>query len=245
MAVFLAALVLLIALILAARAFGLAALKPWTTHLDTLQTVLTLGAAMIGAVWYFFERPQAAKLDLTQQATGVALPDNRVMILVEVSPKNLGGAAIDFSRSPYSLEIGQVTPLTLTPYREGEEPAAPGVPRRIHPAERWSPLAAISYAQTAATAAAAPGQAAGPPADPTPALTSFVEAGETENLYFRAIVPCKPGLSVYVTSHFEKPQMLHERLLRRPRLSWIKQTYLDLSPQCPKPTPSKTKQQAR
>ncbi len=70
-------------------------------------------------------------------------------------------------------------------------------------------------------------------------LTSFIEAGETENLYFRVIIPCKPLLRMYVTSHFEKPKMFWEAF-NPETLSWVKQTFVDASQYCPAPPAAAT-----
>lgn len=226
-----ATIVLLALGVLFARAFGFRQVQPWTKHLETLQVFLTIAAVAIGAVWYFFERPQAAKLDLSQTVNAVPLEGGSVLLLIEVSPKNLGGTLLDFTKSPYSIEVGQVTPLTVTPYREATTQPVPGRPRKIWAGERWSPLAKISYAPMVGR-----GDRPAEEADDGPALTSFIEAGETENLYFRVVIPCKPLLRVYVISRFEKPQMPWEQ--GDPRISWVKQTFVDLSASCPLPTTS-------
>ena len=216
MFLFLASIGLLLAAVLAARAFGFARVKPWAKHLENLQRVLTIAGIMVAAVWYFFERPQA-KLNLEQEVVGIGLDGGRVLILAQVSASNAGSMALDFTGAPYFVYVHQVTPLTQTPYSEFETEVAPKTPRKIHPAVNWSPLARLSSIEE-------PGVST---------LTSFVEAGETENLYFRTILPCKPELRVYVSSRFEKPQMWLERMMKKPKLYWVKQDYLDLSAQCP------------
>jgi hypothetical protein len=75
--------------------------------------------------------------------------------------------------------------------------------------------------------------------DPDAALSSFIEAGETENLYFRTILPCKPDLRVYAVARFQKPKMWLERMRHEPDLYWVKQSYLDLTPQCPRDPPAR------
>lgn len=221
MAVFLAALGLFVVAVVFARAFGWPATAPWTKHLETLQLVLTLVGIMIGAVWYFFERPQAAKLELSQEVTALPVAGQRVLILLQVSAKNLGGAALDFKNAPYFIYVEQVTPLTRTPEQEFEPSPPPRTPRKIHMVENWSLLAKISSQ------------------DPDATLTSFIEAGETENLYFRTILPCRKDLRIYAVARFRKPKMWFERMRGEPDLYWVKQTYLDLTPQCSPEPPAK------
>jgi hypothetical protein len=235
MTVLVAALLLLILAVVLARTFSMPWIAPWALHLDKLQALLTVAGIMVAAVWYFFERPQAAKLDLDQAATGVALSDERVMILIEVSPKNLGGTAIDFRDAPYTILVHQVTPLTRTPAGEFEATPLKSKSRAIHSAETWSPIATISSES----------EVSENPDLEHDHLTSFIEAGETENLYFRTIIPCKPGLRVYVTSQFRKPDMWYERPGARPALYWVKHTFLDLSQQCPESTSSMKPKRSR
>ena len=231
-----AALFLLVLTLLGARAFGFTTIKPWTRHFDTLQTFLTICAVMLAAVWYFFERPQAAKLDLSQTVQVVPLGGKHLMLLIEVSPKNLGGTALNFAKSPYSIEVGQVTPLTVEPYEEAFGANSKARPRKVWAAENWSPMARIAYSREGVGTGLA---------SEKEALTSFIEAGETENLYFRAFLTCKPHLRIYVTSRFEKPQMFWERWMRAPQLHWVKQTLLDLSGQCPSEETVKLKKDHR
>jgi hypothetical protein len=228
MAVFFGVLGLLVVAVLAARALGLTRVKPWTKYLDKLQTILTLAGIMTAAVWYFFERPQAAKLDVDQHLTAVAIDKSHVMLLAEVSVKNLGDTAIDFRNSPYKIFVTQVTPLTRKVAAEYLSDKG-----ALRPAEQWAPLAKIVFDGRAEAEANG--------------LTSFVEAGETENLYFRVILDCQPRLSVYVMSRFAKPPMWYDELnpLRRKapqppksdpakdeRLYWVKQSFLDLRDVC-------------
>ena len=80
----------------------------------------------------------------------------------------------------------------------------------IHEGDRWSNLAEL-----------------------TSKGASFLEAGETENLYFRVVIPCLPGMRVYFTSTFNKPSSPSDFLFGPKDVAWIKQTLVDLSSVCP------------
>jgi hypothetical protein len=195
----------------------------WLGHLQVLETLLTVVAFFLAAGWYFVERPSNPKVKVEQTATGAPLGDGRVLVVVELALTNVGETAVEFRQAPLTLFVQQVTPLPHAVDQEAQPPpgAAPAI-ATLHPADNWSLLAALPDPAQPAKGGAPGGFAP---------IDSFLEAQETENLYYRVILPCKPGLRIYLTSRFSKPQSLLERWQGR-RLSWIKQTYLDLSTQC-------------
>lgn len=187
---------------------------PWIRPLASLQALVTIAGIVIAGLWYFFDRPQAAKLNIDLKAEAVTLPDNRVLVLADVAVTNLGRTAVDFTRKPYEILVQQVTPLRPEVANEYTKENTRMRPRGMHGSEDWAQLARLSSETGDA------------------GLTSFVEAGETESLYFRAILPCDPDLRVYVAARFRKPDS-EMTLIREPQeLYWVKQTFLDLSEKC-------------
>jgi len=207
----LAILLVLIAILLAARTLAAPQVEPWVKNLQTAQTLLTIAALAVAAVWYFIDRPHAEKLKFDQTVTGVPVDGGHVMVIAEITITNIGATSEDLTREPYSLYVQQVTPLTLTPYHEIGELDPSGSGLRIHSGDRWS-LIATDVGK----------------------VNTFLDAGEVENLYYRVIIPCKPGLRVYFTSWFQKPTPWPPLLFRQGKIAWIKQTFLDLSDKCPK-----------
>ena len=220
---------LLVLIVALARTLGSTRVTPWTANLATMQTVLTIAAISFAIGWYFVERPDAAKLDFTQVVAGYPVVDDRVLVTIEVSVKNVGATALAFDDAPYAIFVQQITPMTQGPWNE--HLARAGQLPLVHRADNWSLVAALvskAYPREGLDAFR-----------PVPGLSSEIEAGETDNYYFRTIVACKPGLRLSVTSRFVKPLNWYESvaaLVRpaRPKF-WIKQTPLDLTTQCRTP----------
>jgi hypothetical protein len=192
-------------------------LRSWSAHLTILQTLLAVTAALLAGVWYFFERPNDAKLKFDQAVDGFPAGNGRVLIVAEVSITNIGSTLVRLKDAPLSLYVQQVTPLPRGVEAEYQPTVPAGVARQVRAADNWALLAAA-------------GPAGGRGAPVTP-VNSVLEAGETENLYYRVILPCRPGLRVYVTARFHKPQSGYDRLRGR-KLAWIKQSLLDLTGAC-------------
>lgn len=219
-------------IVLLARQIGRPWFKPWTAHLDTMQSVLTVAAISFGINWYFFERPDSAKIDLTQAVQGFPIGDDGTLalVLIDISLKNVGGAALRFNDEPFAIFLQQVTPVTQAPWNEHVARADAGLPAQLVPADNWSLVGAIiggAYPRAGLE---------GYKFDHTPGLSGIVEAGETDSYYFRTIVSCKPGLRLGVSSRFDKPLTWYEALRahwRKPEpLRWIKASVLDLSAVC-------------
>jgi hypothetical protein len=223
---------LLLSIVLLARALGHRRVKPWTANLETMQTALTVAAISFAIGWYFFERPDAAKVEFAQNVQGYPGVGGTALALIEISVKNVGSAALHFEDEPYAIFLQQITPITSEPWREYRERLDQGLPPQLQRGDNWSlvqaivggsyPLAGLEPARITAG----------------PGLNSIIEAGETDNYYFRTLVACKPGLRFYVTSRFDKPSNWYEVFLSyfraRPPLRWIKQSVLDLSAVCSK-----------
>ena len=209
--------------LLTALLMGRRPLDGWLGHLQVLETLLTVVAFFLAAGWYFVERPSNPKVKMEQTATGAPLGDGRVLVVVELALTNVSETAVEFKQAPLTLFVQQVTPLPHAVDLEAQAPAGsvPGL-ATLHPGDNWSLLAALPDPAHPAKGGAPGGFAP---------IDSFLESQETENLYYRVILPCKPGLRIYLTSRFSKPQGMLERMQGR-ELSWIKQTYLDLSTQC-------------
>ncbi len=221
---YLAALIFFVAVVWSGRALEHHRATPWVRPLASLQALLTVAGLLIAGLWYFFERPQAAKLNIEIKAEAVSLPNGRVLVLADVGVTNLGTTAINFTRKPYEILVQQVTPLSTKISNEYSDRNTRESPRRMHGGEDWSQLARISSDDEEAS------------------LTSFVEAGETENLYFRTILPCRTDLRVYVSARFRKPDGDLDWIFGSDQLYWVKQTFLDLSEKCRGTPPAKTLQ---
>jgi hypothetical protein len=202
-------LAVLIILLVVRFVFGRAPVRPWMEHLGDAQTIITIVAAIVAASWYFVERPRSARLKFDQSVVGAPGPSGRALILAEVSFTNLGASALAFGGSPYTVRVERVTPMPPDPLAEVGTRDKSGV-FLIHEGDLWSNLAALSSTSN-----------------------SFLEAGETENLYFRVVIPCLPGMRVYFSSWFTKPKSPSDFLFGPKDVAWTKQTLVDLSNVCP------------
>jgi hypothetical protein len=182
---------------------------PWVKNLNIAQSVLTILAAVVAASWYFVDRPHATKLKFDQSVVGVPAGPGKVMVLAEITISNVSSSSIRLQNSPFRLIVQRVTPLPPGPTQEVGSKDTTGA-FLIHPADDWSELAS-RHDQ----------------------LNTFLEVGETENLYYRVVIPCSPGLHIYFSSWFDKPHRFTDAWIAPDHVAWIKQSLADLSGTCP------------
>jgi hypothetical protein len=205
---------ILTVVLFSARYLGSSLLSPWVSQVSALQGVLTITAIVIAVGWYFIDRPHAAKLKFDETINGYGVAGNQALVVAEIAITNTGASAIDLRKSRYSILLQQITPLTMSVVSQLEpKPPAPGAVR-IGLGDTWS-LVGRHDDQ----------------------LNAFLETGEVENLYFRALVPCKPDLRIYFTSWFKKPPLFSDWLFGERHEVWIKQTPVDLTVACAPATP--------
>ena len=184
--------------------------EPWVKNLGAAQTLITIIAVIVAGVWYVVEQPHAAKLKVDQSAVGAPGPAGQVMIVAEVSFTNVGTSVISLHGAPLKLFVQQVAPVLPDVAAEAGRTDRNGA-LVIEHGDNWGALAEF-----------------------TDSLTSFLEAGEVENLYYRVIIPCQPGLRVYFSSRFERPGMPTDVFFGVKDFQFRKQTLVDLSALCAK-----------
>ena len=184
-------------------------IEPWGKSLAIVQTILTIAAVIIAAFYYFYERPRSAKIKIDQSVSTKTLPNQYLLVLAEVSITNQGGSAIDLRKDKFGTFIQQVTPL---PKSIEKSLIWSRTPHGIWEVERSSSWEALAESEDK--------------------LPSFLEAGETDNLYFRTTILCQKDLSIYYTTIIDKPSMIEDAFSNRAKLQWIKQTFVDVSKKC-------------
>lgn len=187
------------------------------------EAIVTITAILLAAFWYFLERPDSAKVNVLQAASGVPIPEGHVMVLTELSIANVGPTVLDFKDSPYIIELQKVTPWTEVPKNEFYSDIGQAIPK-IHNADKWSLIARFESDKTVPGLKRAESD--------TPGLTSLIESGETENLYHRIVISCEPELRLAIRSQIKKPRTWQDDLMRESDVYWTKQTYLDLASIC-------------
>ncbi|WP_309645180.1 hypothetical protein [Phenylobacterium sp.] len=184
---------------------------------------LTIVAILAAGFWYFFERPDSAKVDIEQSVAIQPAQPGFVLLLTEISIKNVGSTVLDFNNSPYTIEVLQITPLTKVPAKEYSDDYGRSV-RRMHGADEWSLVGRYQSDEKVPGLKKSEMEIEG--------LTSLIESNETENLYHRLILACQPDLRLAVRSQFRKPKTWQDNLAQRPTVYWTKQTYVDVTEAC-------------
>lgn len=202
---------LICALVLLARE----RLEAGANALATLSAIGTLIALAVGAAWYFVERPEAAKLKIEHASAAYPLDGQFALIVAEVSITNLGKTALRLKDQPYKVILQRISP------------APPDVNESLSRARTPSGLPAIESADSWDGGLLAE--------FPTASLSTIIEAGETENLYFRARVDCSRNARVYLQTQIEK----RKRRLNKgdeacdsQHICWIKQSIIDITQAC-------------
>jgi len=205
-------LLIFLALLWSARfILGAREAEPWVKNLNAAQTLITIIAVIVAGTWYVVEQPHAPKLKIDQTVTGAPGPPGQVMVIAEVTFTNLGATVINLRGVPMKLFVQQVSPVLPDVAAEAGKTDAKGA-LVIQHGDNWGALA-----------------------EATDPLTTFLESGEVENLYYRVVIPCQPGLRVYFTSRFERPGMVTDVFFHVKDFQFRKQTLVDLSALCKAP----------
>ena len=158
------------------------------TGFEGVATALTSAALLIGAYWYFVERRGVPKVNVEPAGQAWAVSGNGLLVRAEVKITNVGVSAVRLGKDPpMEVEIGQVYPLTSA---QGEElrramaalRAQSGVAYALQQTDSW-PLMASNYEGTDAV---------------------VIEAGESENLYYKAVIPCSDDIVLALTAKVPK-----------------------------------------
>lgn len=199
--------------------------------LSALQAMFALLGIVFVAEWYLVEQPDAARLKFDQTATGIPLSTDRALIAIEVTISNVGGHTAHFEKLPYKIFVQQVAPLS------GALPPSPAsIAPGLAPVWRSDNWGALAYRAVGAASSSAypnwdrclPPEKGGACDD---GLETVIGPGETENLYFAAVVPCRKGLVAAVSSRFAQPPGPWQWIGNQQGW-WIKQSYVDLSGPC-------------
>ncbi|MEA3050766.1 MAG: hypothetical protein QOG84_2602 [Sphingomonadales bacterium] len=189
---------------------------------DLLQAVLTCGAILVGAWWFFAERKITAHANLSIEAQAVRLPGDLVLIQATVKTTNVGLVGIDISEStirltsvvPTTLPLRDISRLGITDWPEKLSPGA-RAPRIYEDAQiQWYKLK--EYGEYAAKD------------------LRQVEPGETDIQHIDFVIPCTVKVANLVVWR-KKP--LEKKLLglrKSKEMWWSAQSLLPLEAVCAK-----------
>lgn len=189
--------------------------EPWVKGLTAAQTVITIAAVVLAASFFVIEQPHASKLKMEIASAAAPETPGQAMIVSEVTLTNLGTSVINLKGAPMEILVQQVTPAPDAiaardgaTHDKGKFKGALIVER----AENWGALA-----------------------QGDDVLRFFLEAGESESMYYRVSVPCQPGLRLYVGARLTRPPTPTDWLFGIKDYQFRKQTLVDASAVCGKP----------
>ncbi len=198
-------------------------LAPWRDGLSGVQAAATTIALLLACFYYFIERPDAPRMKITVTPTAAPLASPRgVLVAVAIELQNVGQSALMLTdKQPLSLFVQQLTPVSPRIATELVATSS-AYPYRFVNADNWRTIATYQ----------------------TP-MNLEIEAGESDNLYYRILLPCQRGLAFIVDARLPKPRKLYDKVpvsdaRTRERFTWVKQSAVVTVPDCPPLNPKET-----
>jgi hypothetical protein len=199
--------------------------------LSFLQTFFGLLGIVLIAEWYLVEQPDAPRLKFDQTVSGAAIDRSKALVFIEISISNVGGHAYHFDKMPYKIFVQQVIP-----FPEKLRPMLMPLSNQLWPVWRADNWQGLAYrAVGSASSSGYPNWDACRSATDRKCddgIEMTVDPGESENLYFAAVVPCTSGLHISISSRFQRRRHLFQIMTGMVPEYWIKQSVLDLTEAC-------------
>lgn len=169
--------------------------------------LLSILALMLGGYWYFIERKGYPKLNLEPAVQAWPVENRGLLVWSSVKLSNVGNLALNFGANDKILvQVGQVFPLTG---KHGTQLLRDMVMKRERGEKRFTLAKTDSWPSRATF---------------EDAIGSVIEAGESENLYFKTIIPCEDNAILAVTVTIPKENRLVGNQLRSAeQVAWIGQ----------------------
>jgi hypothetical protein len=152
-----------------------------------LAAALSSIALLIGAYWYFIERRGVPKVNVEPSGQAWPVGDGSLLVRAAIKVSNVGVSAVRLDKkTPVEVEIGQVFPpagkqATALSKAMQDGIAAGKKDFGLEQTDKW-PLRAANY----------------------DGIEAVIEAGETENLYYKAIIPCQDDMELAITAKVPK-----------------------------------------
>lgn len=152
-----------------------------------LAAALSSIALLTAAYWYFIERRGVPKVNVEPSGQAWPLDDGSLLVRAAIKVSNVGVSAVRLDRkTPVEVEIGQVYPpagkqATALAKAMQDGMAAGKKDFGLQQTDKW-PLRASNY----------------------DGIEAVIEAGETENLYYKTIIPCTDGMELAITAKVPK-----------------------------------------
>jgi hypothetical protein len=176
-------------------------------------------AVLLAAYWYFIDRRGYPKLNVEPEVKAWPVGNGAMLVWVALRLSNVGNLALQFdpkSQDKVIVQVGQMAPLTghqaTALLGEMQAKVASGNKEfRLIRTDSWSARATFQEA-----------------------IKSTIEAGETENLYFKAVIPCVDNMVLAVTATVPKRMRLVGTRVgdRKQRDAWIAQAIYPTEAKC-------------
>ena len=177
-----------------------------------LSAALSSLALLLAGYWYFIDRHGVPKLELEPVVYAWPVKGNAVLVWVDDRLTNIGRLPLKFSandkRNVMRVQVGQVTPLAGKEATGLMTAMQAGLAREekefnLLQSDKW-PSRALFEAP----------------------IISEIEAGESEHLYFKGIIPCAEGMTLSVVAAIPKRlQLVGNRMFGNAGdKSWIAQS---------------------
>ena len=179
-------------------------------------SLLSVVALLLAGYWYFIERKGYPKLNVEPAITAWPTAENGLLIWSSIKMTNVGNMALQFRASDkITVQIGQVSPLTG---KQGTALLESMAEVRSLGKKKFDLLQTEVWPSRATFH--------GP-------ISAVIEAGETENLYFKSVIPCLDNMVVAVT--VTVPKKLHlvgSEFNSSENVSWIAQSVYETKAKC-------------
>ena len=146
-----------------------------------LTAALTTLALLLAAYWYFVDRQGMPKLNIEPQVRAWPVAKGGLIVWVEIKLTNVGRLSLHFDPKDEHNNV-RVQVLQVAPLAGAQAKKLLSAMQDINKVNRTQDFDLIRTAQWSSLATFE-----GP-------IDSVIEAGETENLYFKAVIPCANNL---------------------------------------------------
>lgn len=177
---------------------------------------LTCFALLTGGYWYFVERRGIPKVNVEPEVQAWPVADRLLLVRASVSATNVGVTAVRLDKAvPVELELGQVFPpagkQAAALIADAKDPAKLEAGLALAQTDKW-PLRASNYE----------------------GVDAVIEAGESEKLYYKAVIPCEDGMVIALTAKVPKQLSWFDSLFEpeREQAYWIAQAVAEMKGRC-------------
>lgn len=182
-----------------------------------LAAALSSIALLTAAYWYFIERRGVPKVNVEPSGQAWPIGDGSLLVRANIKVSNVGVSAVRLGKKvPVEVEIGQVYPpagkqAAALAKAMQDSVAAGKKDFGLVQTDKW-PLRASNY----------------------DGIEAVIEAGETENLYYKTIIPCQDGMELAITAKVPKQLGQLDQMFEPDKRQnyWVAQAIIPVEGKC-------------